>query len=496
MFISNAVDASAIARVLGIKTEFKDLRGGGIVYLPQRIALIGQGSEAATYPLDKMQFTKALDVAQTYGFGSPLHLCAMQLFPLNGDGIGTIPLTVYPLDPATGAAAAAGVVAATGTATRGAAWYVIVNNMRSEAIVSAKGDSADDIAAKVAPAIAAVLELPVTALYDSAGNTDIIAKWQGENGNDIKIEVEGPTDAGVTWVLTDMTGGLLTPDIDKALNQIGDVWETMVLNTFSAFDTDTLDKIQTYGEGRWGALTRKPFVAFTGCVAATVTDAMVASNDRGADRVNALLMSPGSLDLPFVVAARQLARIVVVANNTPPSDYGSQDATGLHAGPDSTQWLYLDRDRAVKNGCSTVTIKDTVVNISDTITFYRPTGDALPAYRYVVDIVKLQNIIFNLDIIFATKDWDGAPLLPDDQPTTNRQAKKPKTAKAAVASMVDRLGLHAFISDPARAKESIQAAIDFQNPKRLNVGVTVKLCGNTNISSVDLNFGYFFGTLN
>ena len=37
------------------------------------------------------------------------------------------------------------------------------------------------------------------------------------------------------------------------------------------------------------------------------------------------------------------------------------------------------------------------------------------------------------------------------------------------------------------------AEIDSQNPKRLNVSTTVKLSNNTNIISVDLNFGFNFG---
>ncbi len=163
-------------------------------------------------------------------------------------------------------------------------------------------------------------------------------------------------------------------------------------------------------------------------------------------------------------------------------------------GPDGDQWTYQDRDEAVKKGSSTIEVKDGVINVADTVTFFHPSGDPLPAYRFVVDIVKLQNIIFNLDLIFATAEWDGAPLIPDDQPTVNRDAKKPKTAVAAVAAMLDSLGLNAIISDPETAKANTFAEIDPQNPKRLNVATTVQLSGNTNIISVDLNFGFFFGT--
>jgi hypothetical protein len=59
--------------------------------------------------------------------------------------------------------------------------------------------------------------------------------------------------------------------------------------------------------------------------------------------------------------------------------------------------------------------------------------------------------------------------------------------------MLDSLGLNAIISAPETAKANTAAAINDQNPKRLDVSTTVQLSGNTNIISVDLNFGFFFG---
>ena len=169
-------------------------------------------------------------------------------------------------------------------------------------------------------------------------------------------------------------------------------------------------------------------------------------------------------------------------------------ANGLAPGTDGQQWLYVERDKAIKAGSSTTEVRDGVVTIGDVVTFYHPTGDPLPAYRYAVDIVKMQNIVFNLNLIFATAEWDGAPLLPDDQPTANRSARKPKAAVAAVAAMLEGLASNAIISNLEEAKASIVAEIDSQNPKRLNLTVTVKLGGNTNIKSIDLDFGFHFGT--
>jgi phage tail sheath gpL-like len=495
MAISDAVDASAVARVVGIKTIFKDLRAGSILFLPQRVAVVGQGATASTFSTTKKQHTSAASVAADYGFGSPLHLAAKQLFPVNGDGVGTIPVTFYPLVDDASGVASAGDIAPTGTVTKAGSFTIKVNNISSEPFVVAIGDSLPDITAAMAAAVAAVLDLPITsAAATTPDRIDTTSKWEGTSANDIFLEVIGPTDTGITFAVTQHIGGLVNPDIDAALAQVGDVWESMFLNCLDIVDTTTLGKYDVFGEGRWGALTRKPTVVFTGNTATTVANATTISDARKTDRTNGQLVAPGSNDLPFVVAARQLARIVKVANNNPPQDYGSQNATGLTPGADGDQWTFADRDEAIKKGSSSIQVKDGVINLSDTVTFFHPTGDPIPAYRFVVDIVKLQNIIFNLDLIFATAEWDGAPLIPDDQPTVNRAAKKPKTAVAAVSAMLDSLGLNAIISDPETAKANTFAEIDAGNPKRLNVVTTVQLAGNSNTISVDLNFGFFFGT--
>lgn len=496
MSVSTAISASAVARVLGIKTEFKNFGTSRLSILPQRLAVVGQGNTATVYDTTKKQINNALEVGQTYGFGSPLHLAALQLMPSNGDGVANIPVTFYPLDDDGSGVAATGDITPTGSPTRTESYIIRVNNIDSKSFVVSVGDSLADITAAMVTAISSVLEMPITAVAAiTPDRIDITSKWKGTSANDITLEVIGPTDAGVTFGITAMSGGLVNPDVDLALNQMGDIWETMVLNCMDVADTASLDKYSTFGEGRWGALTRKPLVVFTGDTNTTVASATAVPDARKTDRVNSQLVSPGSNDLPSSVAARQLARIVRLANENPAHDYGSQKATGLVPGADSDQWNYQDRDDAVKKGSSTIEVKDGVVNVSDTVTFYHPDGDPTPAYRFVVDIVKLQNIIFNIDLRFATDEWDGAPLLPDDQATSNRTAKKPKTAKAEAADIITLLGNEALISDPDTAKKNTLAEIDSGNPKRLNLSIPVQLSGNTNIISVDLDFGFFFGTV-
>lgn len=592
------VDASAVASVLGISTTFEDMRAGGVLNLPQRLALFAQGKSGTSYSTEKWTATSAGAAAAKYGFGSPIHLALRELLPVNGDGVGTIPVDVFPLDDHASGVAASGSITPSGTPTAAASYRVRVAGYLSDAFTIAAGAitgaALNNALRAIGTAILANLNMPVTAnhtygavtasaltgtgngtltalavhagsrakpgtwtltntaatvnggtfkLVDPDGvtvsstlvmtagvgvatvfsdvggldftltdgttdfglgaaftitvpatNVTLVSTWKGASANDIRVEIVQDTSVGVTFTIVQPTGGLVNPSVATALTRVGNVWETMALNALNIADTTTLDLFMTWGEGRWGELVRKPIVVFTGNTIAAVGDATAVSNSRRTDRVNAQLVAPGSVNLPFVAAARQLARILKVANDNPPVSYQSQKAAGLIAGAAESQWDYLSRDIAVKAGSSTVEVVDNVINIGDVVTFWRPTGEEPPAYRYVCDVVKLQNIIFNLDLIFAAVEWAGAPLIPDDQVTTNGAARKPKSAKAAVNMLLGNLGLAAIISDPKTAKKVTTASIDTQNPKRLNVGVKVQLSGNTNIKDVGLKFGFFFGT--
>ena len=495
MAISTAVDLSAVARVVGIKTEYKNLSPGNIFYLPQRVVVMGQGSTASnpSYSTDKVQVTSSAQAGETFGFGSPIHLAVRQLLPVNGDGVGTIPVTVYPLKDDGSGVASTGDITPTGAQTINAQYSVKVGNIESEQFVIAVGDTIADVTAKMTTAINAVLEMPVTA-SDGSTVVNLTSKWAGVSANDLGVVVVGRVDAGTTFAVSDMTGGLVNPEIEDALAQIGNVWESMIINCLNLSDTSKLDTFQTFGEGRWGALTKKPLMVFTGNTEADLNTAITIPDARRDDYTNSVINLPGSPELPFVVASRAVSRIASRANNNPAYGYGSMPLTGLEPGPDSQQWNYLQRDTAVKAGASTIEVKDGVAYISDTVTFYHPQGNPLPEYRYVVSIVKIQQVLFNLDLEFNSVKWDGSPLIPDNQPTSNPQAKKPKMVVSTLAAITDSLASSAIISEPEYTKTNTKAQISEQNPNRIDSVYPIKISGNANIFSFDLDWGFYFGT--
>lgn len=490
------ITSTAVARVVGIDTHFTDLRVSSALSLPQRIAILAQGASTETFPFTAYKITSSREAGERFGYGSPIHLAAREIFPENGTGVGSIPVVVLPVDDPAAGTPGAGSITPSGAATASGTFWVRVAGILSASFNVANGDTVATIVTKIVDAIQGVLAMPVIAT-DGATLVNLAAKWAGTSGNGIRVEVldgnfEVPS-AGLTFTIVNTTGGTGVADVSGALGVLGSPWTTLIVNGFLPTETTILDALRDLGEARWDQLVRRPFVAVVGNPTASVGAATAGTNGRRDDRVNSQVVAPGSVAMPVQIAAAHVREISKVADDNPPTDYGARALRTMLPGVDADQWTYAERDGAVKAGSSTIEVRDGVVLISDVITMYHPVGEEPPAYRYVVDLMKLWTIIYNFDLEFTQVEWNGAPLIPDGQATTNKNARTPKAAKAAACAILDGLGLAAVISDPETAKKNTTASIDGTNPKRLNISTTVQLSGNTNIISVDLNFGFFFG---
>lgn len=488
------VDASARSRTVGVSVNNQDFNAGAASFLPQQIAIFGQGTTAknGSYTLEKTTILSAKTAATTFGYGSPIHLAVKQLLPISGSRVGSIPITVYPMNDDGSAVIADGSILYAGTATEDGQITVKVNNIETATISITSGDAAAAVVADIKTAIDAVLDMPVLTGTIATATLPITAKWGGESGNDIFIEIDG-TVAGLAPTITQLSSGANNPDVDTPLAYMGNQWDTLIINCLNYDDTTTLGKYETFGTARWASTTKRPCLVFTGAndsysTLSTATDA------RKDEFINAIIPAPGSNELPFVIASRAIAIIASIANNNPPQNYYG-NLTGLVAGTDGEQFLYTSLNSAFNNGCSTTLIDGTVIQLNDTITTYHPDGDDTPGYQYVVDCIKLMNIVYNLRNIFEADRYKGAPLLPDADVTVNPTAVQPKNVRTVLRNLADSLAAFAIIADAQFTKDNLTVAISSTNPKRLDVVFPVKLSGNTEIISVDLNFGFFFGSL-
>ena len=485
------VDPNVITRTVGVDVVYQDTRSGTIGLLPQRIAVIGQGESGVSYGTAPRRVTSAAEAPGLWGQRSPLYLMLRELFNrIPEDSVGAAEVTVYPVQEAGSAAFAVGDITPSGTATRTAYFQIVCNGIKGEKFAVAAGAvvPATVITSMIA-SFNAVAYMPAVA-SDGTTKCTITSSWKGASANALSLSVIGDMDAGVVFGITQPTGGAINPPIGGALALFGTRWETLVLNQMEFDDTTTLDALQTAGESRWDELVKMPFVAFTGNTQPSVLTATSVSSVRRTDRVNAYLTAPGAAELPFVVAAAQLAKVARTANSNPATGYGAIPVPSLTPGSDSVQWTQPQRNAAKAAGCSTSVVVDGEVQVNDVVTFYRPTGEDPPAYREVVQIVKLMNAVNVINTRFSRREWAAAPLLPDRAVTTNPNARKPKSAKAAIYSDLIGLQSAAIITD---AKAAMKATTVVAVGDRLDIDVPFNVSGNTHVKAITLHWGFDFG---
>lgn len=486
-----SVSASAVSRVTGVAVEYRNFNAGKASMLPQRLAIVGVGNSGVVYGDEKYECEGSADaVGARYGYGSPLHLACRQLFPVAGKG-ASFPVTIYPLQEASDAVAAMGSIGCTGTATDLGSGRVVIGGIVADFAVS-KNEAASAVLGKVKNVINSVLEMPVIAGDITDGDLSLTAKAKGTTGNLIKVLIEGSI-PGLVFETEDMNNGAVDPDIDVALARFGNVWETAVLNTFDYKNTDMLEKYTVWGKGRWDDLAKKPVIVFSGCtdsysIRTAITDV------RPTDYINSLIVSVGSRELPYVIAAKAMVNdILTTADSNPAVGYKGL-LEGLKAGSDAVQEDYQVRNNSVMKGSSTNILNGSVAELNDVVTMYHPASEGkFASRRYVVDIMKLMNVVYNVRLIMEADNKKGVPIVGDDEVVSNPYAIQPKTVKGEFATLAYSLNEKAIIRDAKYTIENMEVKEDSENPKRLNVKFPVKLSGNLEVSSTDIYFGFYLG---
>ena len=495
---------SALSRVVGVDISYKSFSKNGAQLLPQRLAVFAQANTGVEYSPEKYEGEgSAAAVAERYGYGSPLHQVALQLYPETGPGF-SVPVDFFPVDAAASAVAATAQISVTGTATAGGAGKLYVGGKRCEFAI-AKGDTGATVMGNIKDAVNAVLEMPATAgdiVTETIDDVEVqylpfTAKWKGKSGNGIQFLLQCEID-GITFELVPFSGGVIDPSttLQNAFKKMGGVWYTCLLNTWDFDNTDILDLFFAEGENRWNVMVKQPCFSIVGCNANYATRVAV-TDFRTEDYINALAVSVASPEMPMSIAARWAFFALETFDNNPAQDVKST-LTGLLAGSDEAQENYLVRNNSLYKGSST-NIKLAGENgqavMNDFITMYHPiNAGKYPSKRYVVDIVKLQNICFNVRLIMEQDDLKGAPLVNDDDVVTNPKAVQPKTIVGYYCNLADSLVKLALIADAKYTKKNLTVQINYENPKRLDTTFPVKLSGNIEVSSNDIYFAFNFGS--
>lgn len=503
--ISTAVGLERKSRTSGYKIK-KGFFEPNTPNLPQIIAVLGEANTAnqAALDTDPFEFTSAQEVGKRYGYGSPLHQIARILRPANSAGIGGIPTVIIPQVTDEAATATVHEWTITGTASDNATHTFVIGGRRnvdfteySYSIV--KGDTAEQIAAKIADAINGVLGSPVTATA-ALGVVTLTTKWKGATSSNLKTRVDaGSRTAGITYSQTSSTDGAGAVDLAGALAHFAGTWYTSVINPYGEAHLDTLEQFNGIPDpenptGRYAGLIFKPFMAFFGSTLDS-KDALAAITDDAArveQVTNVLCPAPKSEGMPWEAAANVVRLFARIMQDTPHLDVNNKSYPDMPV-PDNREIGdmadYNNRDFLVKKGCSTVILDNGAYKIQDLVTTYHPEGEYPLQYAYARNL----NLDFNVSFVYRVIEEINVKdhvLVRDNQVTDVVKAIKPAEWKAVLSTVFEDLAERALINDPEFSKTSLKVQVSDVNPDRFETAFRYRRTGIARIESTDVEAGF------
>lgn len=503
--ISTAVGIERLSRTTGYAIQ-RGRFNNDTPYLPQRIAILGEANTAnqSGLTVDPVEVTSASEAAELFGAGSPIHSVMRILRPLSGDGVGGIPTIVYPQISDVGATATVRVWTVTGTATANTVHTVIVNgrdslDYKSYAVSIATGDTATVIAGKIKDVINGVTNAPCTAA-NTAGVLTLTSKWKGSTSAELNISFDlGTKAAGISYSETTSTDGTGVVSLAASLALFGDDWNTIVVNTYGEAQFDALEAFNgvpndTTPTGRYSGLIFKPFVAYVGSVISDKDDLSLITDD--ADRIsqvtNALCVAPNSKGFSYEAAANVVYLAAIVYQNQPHLDISNMAYPDMPVPSDGNigdMRDYANRDFLLKNGCSTVLLKNGAYVVQDFVTTYHPDGEVPLQYNYVRNLNLDFNMAYKYRLLEQLYLVDKV-IVSDDQLVTIGNCIKPIEWKSIVYSLFDDSAEIGLIVDPAFSKSSVVVNISTINPNRFETTFSYKRTGTVRIASTTAKAGF------
>ena len=505
MAISNAVPSGWVSKIVGYLLNTANFNSVS-PNLPQRSAIFAEANDAnqGTLNLTPKQFTNAQLVGQAYGYGSPCHIIARILVPKSGGGI-QYPVWFYPQAAAVGATPKTFSIASSGVANNNGTHFLKIagrNGLDGQtyALNIQAGDSLNQIVGYIYTAINNVLSCPVLAAT-TPYQSNITSKWSGATANDLTVSVDTGSDTlGLTYIITSGASASGTPDITTQLSNFGNIWNTIVLNSYG-LNATVLAALENFNgvpsntnpTGRFNALIVKPFIAIAG---STLADPSSITDTRLIQVTNAVAPAPLSLGLPMEAAANMTLLFANILQNTPELDVAGLSypdmptPSAITIMSDST-----NRNTIVQKGCSTVDLINGQYVVQDFVTTYHPVGETPPQFRYPRDLMGVDMNVYYTYYLLSQQYLSGAIIANDGDIVSSSKVVKPKTWKANVSGIADQLVSRGLIVNAKFMKDSILVGINATNSNRLDTAFSYQRSGVARIVSTTATAGFNNGNV-
>lgn len=441
----------------------------GLTGLPTRALLIGQKTAAGTQAqLVPVLVTSSDQGAKLFGKGSVL---SAMIAAFRAADTFT-PLYAIAQDDAGAGVAATGGLTLTGPATGAGTLNVYIAGRRVRAAVSA-GATASSVATALVAAITADTALPVTAAVNGVNpaKVDLTARNKGTLGNAIDLRVnynpDEATPAGLAVAIAAMANGAGDPDVQAALDAIGDEWFTDIV--VGCNDTATITAIETELSDRFGPL--KMIDAHAYCGLSGTHAALIA---KGAARNSPHLTfigAKGSPTPPWEWAAVLGARCAFYAKQDPARPFQTLPLTGIKPPAIVDRFTLQERDLLLRNGISTFTVDEGgVVRIERAITTYRENAFGAPdaSYLDVTTIKTLTYLRFDLRAFIALR-YPRYKLADDGTLFSRGQAVvTPKVIRASLIARFSQWEEAGLVENVDQFKQDLIVERDPGDPNRVN----------------------------
>lgn len=509
MAITKSLDVSAIASATSVSVKQQNQQNAANLR-PEVIVCIGQAQTGKTITPNELVLASgnADDIGVIFGFGSPLHLMAIKLFPKAGNGSKVTTYFLPVAAPSSGSANVQSVtVKAEESVTKSFNGYIQLrdqiftaaadvcgkvatnahnnpakaprgidlNSFETKSIpfTLVKGMTAKEAAAAIKNALDEVIEIPFTVAVDGEDETilNLTGKWVGSDSHFeisfIDENGETPTSAnyGVTIEVNETTEAAGVGTIPaEALSAMDE--ELGVTRVVSQYATSTV--LDTLNE---------KFMAFRDGLIAQYVLCYSAIKAPESESVS------GTWDTQTLINSGNARRNDAV-NVQIVGDFG-----------ELRKLSYSERDRLLKAGYSNLRMKaDGSYVIDDLVTFYHPVGYSNPLYRFDRDVTVVANIAYDMMYTFRDTDaWKSIVIVAEGDTTVNPAARSLKDVKAAVNARIGLLGLAGLIANYAEAQKQTQVEIDSNNPNRININPKFEITGVGRIYDITNFIGFYFG---
>lgn len=380
-----------------------------------------------------------------------------------------------PLKVATGVAAT-GTVTVTGSVESAGLVNLYIAGQRVRALAAA-GGAADAVATALAAAINEAVDLPVTATV-AAGVVTLQAKFKGELGNDIQLQlnrlgrVNGEvTPAGLTIVTTGMTSGVGSPETAAALAALGDEEFEFIAQPWS--DADTLDawkETMDDSAGRWSWAKQLYGHVYT-AKRGTLGELVAAGRLRNDPHVTVHGFERGVPQPAWEVAAAWAARTAVFISADPARPTQTGSLAGIDPADASDRFTLTERQSLLTSGVATAAYNGGSYRIERAITTYQRNayGQADDSYLDSETLHQSAYVIRYLRSIITSKYGrhklanDGTRFGPGQAIVT------PKVIRGELIAAYGALERDGIVENAEMFNQYLIVERDANNPNRLSV---------------------------